>query len=96
MKSLRRAPEPSNAIRTAAHAVPGGFRLSRGDDRHGSGLAATVIDDAGEALRSSVERSDPIGVLDDRVDGGPLGAGRVALRFAVGEQLDDSVLRLLS
>jgi hypothetical protein len=68
-------------------------------DRHhleGVGLAATVIDGACKALRSGVERPDPVGVLDDRVDGGPFGAGRAALSLAVDEQLDDPVLGLLS
>ena len=43
-----------------------------------------------------VHRPDPVGVLDDRVDGGPFGARRVALGVSVHEQLGDPLLGLLA
>lgn len=73
--------------------TPTGPALScSGDELQGAGLLGSVVESAGETLALGAQRAQPVAVLHDRVHGGPLRAGRVALRLAAQEQLGDAVL----
>ncbi len=61
-----------------------------------SGLPCAVVDRPREALGPALERADPVGVFDDRVDCGPFRARRVALGVAAGEQFGDPLFGLLA
>jgi hypothetical protein len=70
-------------------------RSHRRDELQRAGLLGSIIERAGEALTARAHRAQSVAVLHDGVHGGPLGAGRVALRLVALEQLGDAVLRLL-